>query len=548
MIARVINRSFPAIAVPAALAAAAMAPGCAFNDDQGLEPAVSVPNEAELDERETVVTGLVVEALTGEPVDDVVVTLSGPGADRVIDSHGAPVTVVEGSGGFVTFEFQGDGEIDLTVAARAPGYVAGSRRVLLDPGERQTFDVRLVRRETDADGVVTSVPSGVSGQVATGNVAEGALEVIAPQAERPGGARSGGTASLSVPQNTAALDADDNEIPIETAEAAVIYFNNDSEEALEAFPGGFAVQVDQDPDGGSDTDGMFISGGFAAFELTAGDGTPINRFASPITATMEVPAGTINPDTGAEVEQGDSFPIWSYDPQTAAWAFEQNGEVIGVNEDNDNLIVSFETDHLSYWNIDWFRSETCTARVSVRGADARPLRLSAARADAGSGFLYSGWYTGAQTFSVRRAPANIPLVITARLDGQVVGSAATDNFCAHTVNPLAVDVELPDVATGAVRVRVTESCEDGSSARGIPSSSIWYRDASGRWQPARDTNASGESLIEGVRAGPVAIRAEDRRQDSWFPIQSITLAADRTVDVDFSRTMGCQIVTGGFGE
>ena len=535
-------------------ASLALATGCSFVDDQGVLPEVRVPDAPELSERATVVAGIAIQADTGEPVETATITIGGPSVDRVRNGAGAPQTVFEGSGGFVSFEVEGDGEIDLNVSARAPGHLATSRRVLLDSGERQSFEVRLVRREVDATGRVTSVPRGASGLVAEADISQEDLEVEAPQATRRDGSAGGGSAALWVPQGTAALDEDGNQVAIGAAEATVVYFNTDNDDALESFPGGFAVRVDRDPDEASlasgGADGMFISGAFAAFEMADDQGNPISEFASPITASLEVPAGTVNPQTGEEAQEGDDFPIWSFDPDGGEWTFEQNGVVEGTNEENDNLIVSFETDHLSYWNIGWFSSDTCTARIRVEGADERRLRLSASRRDGGAGFLSSGWYTGTDEFPLRRAPADLPLVIRATLDGEVVGSVTTDNVCDHATSAtaLALPVDLPEEESGSVTVNVVEECPDGAHRRGIPSSSVWYREGSGLYQPARDTDTSGVSTIVSARAGDVTVRAENRRTGGVFPAQTVAVGADEVAEVTFSHNMDCRIVTGGAGE
>jgi hypothetical protein len=536
-------------AIAVGLSMALVVTGCGRSPaDPDPDPDEVIPEE-EVPERPTTITGVIIDANTGDPLEGTTLTISGRSADRIISERGNPRTEFFTDSGFVTFGAEGDDVIDITVVTRAPGYVSNSRRLHVEAGTNFAFDVRLLAREVDASGVMTSVPQGVSGQVATGNVADGDLDVAAPQAQREDGDASGGTATLRVPQGTQALDASGNPVPIEEVEATVIYFNNEREDALASFPGGLTVEVDGDPDdtAGEGQDGVFVSGGFAAFEMTDGAGNPINRFASTITATMEVPANTVNPVTNEPVAEGDVFPIWSYEPETGRWTFEQDGEVVGTNPDNGNLIVEFETNHLSYWNIDWFFSQTCTARLRINGADERQLRLAAVRTDGGGGYLYEGTYRGTPDISVYNAPANLPLLIRARLSGNVVGSVTTNNICAHTSTPLQLNVTLPVVNPGSVRVSIIERCEDGSNSRGIRSSAVWYRQGDDPWSAASGTNDEGVSVIGGLAAGSVTVRAENRRTESYFTSQTVNVVAGETTEVEFVHVMACQVITGGAG-
>lgn len=65
-----------------------------------------------------------------------------------------------------------------------------------------------------------------------------------------------------------------------------------------------------------------MTGGFTSIELTDEKGNKAATFSNPMEITMQIPKGTINPDTGKEIKTGDKIGIWSYDTTTGQWKYE----------------------------------------------------------------------------------------------------------------------------------------------------------------------------------------------------------------------------------
>ena len=74
--------------------------------------------------------------------------------------------------------------------------------------------------------------------------------------------------------------------------------------------------------------------------------------------TLRIPAGTLNPATGAPFTVGDTMPIWGFDEASGLWkrgkdaaGADMNGAII-ANPDG-SLGVQFDAPHFSWWNADW---------------------------------------------------------------------------------------------------------------------------------------------------------------------------------------------------
>ncbi|HEU0298522.1 MAG TPA: hypothetical protein VFR37_03690, partial [Longimicrobium sp.] len=147
--------------------------------------------------------------------------------------------------------------------------------------------------------------------------------------------------------------------PLQTT---VVYFNNQNFESLTAFPGGFAVRV-ENPPAGTPSEGVFTSAGYAAITVRDGAGREARNFSAPIQVSVDVPSGTVDPETGVPVKNGDVVPYWSYEPATGQWRYEGQATLAGPNGAG-NFTATVAMNHLTFLNLDW-RAEGCVPNPKV---------------------------------------------------------------------------------------------------------------------------------------------------------------------------------------
>jgi predicted small lipoprotein YifL len=335
--------------------------------------------------------------------------------------------------------------LDLVVVSRANGFAAGSARVRVAANGHATFTTLLADLDAPPEGVETVV-AAVGTVDATGLIA-------APIAlQTPAGA-DGGTAQLSVPAGTVITTA--TGAPLTGAlRASVAYFAPSADAALAAFPGGLDVVVPSPT--GAPLRVAFLSAGFAAVELTDAAGRVAANFSQPFSLTVNVPEGTMNPETGLPVAAGDAIPFWSYDEATGRWNDE--GDVTLGAPAGGVLPGVAQVDHLSYFNLDWYYGSCALARpIGIVGnPNAVGLTLTV-RAPAG-GYYRQLFVAGADLSPVYlyNAPT-FPLDVVASVNGQEVGRLDAASLCG--TGALTLPVTLPAIQPAWLAANVVRACE-----------------------------------------------------------------------------------------
>ncbi|MCO4780913.1 MAG: hypothetical protein KC646_01210 [Candidatus Cloacimonetes bacterium] len=231
-------------------------------------------------------------------------------------------------------------------------YLSTSASFTIATSQEIQLDVPMVNLNSNfqASGIVTNkvsldIPiSGILGSAVT-------LVTSSPNVN--------GQVEIVVP---AGVQMSDNEGNVLTGKLNLqaTYFSPTETSSLNAFPGGLNnINIEVD---GEKKQGYFISGGFTAIEILDQNKTHVKTFSQPISVKMEVPSSTINPETGVPLKANDQFPIWSYSPETGQWTSEGFGLAVGPNAKN-NFEITFQTDHLSYYNLDWFSDEKCDGSI-----------------------------------------------------------------------------------------------------------------------------------------------------------------------------------------
>ena len=121
------------------------------------------------------------------------------------------------------------------------------------------------------------------------------------------------------------------------------------------FPGGLFPEEVILANGSTESGGLFVSAGFAAITMTV-KGVPVKSFNGQfIKIRINISKTAVNPENNLPFEAGNTIDVWSYDETLGKWAFQTNGKVQGTADD---LYVEFTTNHLCYFNLDFFQDST----------------------------------------------------------------------------------------------------------------------------------------------------------------------------------------------
>ncbi|MEZ0373725.1 MAG: hypothetical protein ACAI44_31830 [Candidatus Sericytochromatia bacterium] len=296
-----------------------------------------------------IISGQLLDAKTHQRVQaETAVRVTGPDAAKV---ESTSFQTSDGQLGLVLkkgVQPSATAPLHLTVVADAKGYFTGSTRV--DISDNQTaFALNLTSTSQPPNGVGTAsdtqANADASGMLTTGIN----LQANAGNAQ----------ASFFLNSGTQLTDANGQPLtgPLQTQ---VGYFSNTTEESTAAFPGGFLTNVNIN---GASDDGYFVTGGFVSVDITDASGKKAAQFSKPANVTIQIPAGTINPETGKPVQSGDKIGIWSHNTTSGKWS--QEGEGTAVSSTNGNFNVNYDVNHLSYWNLDWFNNDVCNPVVKL---------------------------------------------------------------------------------------------------------------------------------------------------------------------------------------
>ena len=258
---------------------------------------------------------------------------------------------------------------------------------------------------------------GMTGSVVTSTVT--LVTAVRPDNTDAGKILDGASINIDIPAGTEFFNESGEPYkPVGVVSASAVLMSADpkglsdsSNNPLFAFPGGLDVSgLEGDtPDGLSRDDNFsFISAGFVAIEIEDEAGNKVSRFGGEgITIAFEVPKSTVNPSTNAPIQLVDeTIPLWSYNEKTAKWASEGEADITAENA--NTFTVEKKITHLSYYNLDWYSSDSCQLTVNVFDqngvANSQSLSFSLAR-DSG-GWARQGTPWGEDSFlTFYRLPA-----------------------------------------------------------------------------------------------------------------------------------------------
>jgi YVTN family beta-propeller protein len=396
------------------------------------------------------------------------------GRIAVVDAAGEAVTRFQVRQGFVAFGLTGASPtlaapVELTLLAQAPGYLSTGQDLTLLTDKSPPAVIRMVKTTAPPTGAV-----GTTGQA----IPASATGVVLASAtlSTPAEPNTGAGATLTVPQGTVARDPSGAALggPLT---ADLLYFNNQDESSLLAFPGGFDVRANI----ANRTGRMgLISGGYSSVEIKDPTGKPVKSFSNPVQLDIGVPKATVNPVTGKAVAVGDTIPYWSFEPTTGAWSYE--GKATLQAGSGGNLLGRLAVTHFSYYNLDWYYlAETCTSgRYNVTGRPEGWTYLVIDLIYAANGQLYKRMTASIEDGFVGfiQAPANVPMRVIARnpYTMEVMAQVQVSSLCAG--GTLALTAPAPTLTATA---NVRGLCSNGIELR--PSSAVYFRNVTrnGAW-------------------------------------------------------------------
>ncbi len=463
-------------------------------------------------------TGRVLDAKTGTPVADAEVKAYATGSVKIIFTGKTdPLGNISIAGT--------SKDTNINIVVNKDKYVETGRQVLTTGEAVQNFTIAMVNIDNE--------PKGVNTEVETISAANVPLGIIIDSSVTSNGKTV--TTEVDIPAGTTMTTANGDEV---TGDLSTQLSNYSATEvtSTNAFPGGFAIVANVN---GTDVDGAFETAGFVSIEIKDANGNKVKYFDQPIEVKMQIDDNFINPLTGVKIAIGDKVPVWSYDDNTAAWAFEQDGTVQDLNPTDGLVDVVVQANHLSYWNLDWHYSAVCSNMqvnlVDTAGAAATGNYRMRANFVGSSGYLYQGSISGDGFAKLYNVPLNKPMVFGAYNLNGTLNSQKTVNITSCNANTITMTVTPP--VTKIQKMTLTESCSDGSKSATLPNIYVYSYTNTMNYIKSAYTDGNGAvSTDYGNTADPRYFIRTRTFADRWKVSTSGIYAASGYFQVDRSNT------------
>ncbi len=397
-----------------------------------------------------------VDAATGESIASAVnVSFTGPGANQIVTTLDEPITSASTQSGALEFGVSSNvtpssqSPVKVTLVAGSSGYQTTSYPMTITSAGSHPVTIAMVKTSAPPQGTSTAPPTpiqtGSGGQTSTTTTVQTTAE-----------ATTGGSAEITVPSGTTIKDANGNPLS-GSLTVNVTYFSN-NQSANGALPTGLSVTAtNQD---GSTGSGFAQAAGFATFTISNQNGQLAKSFSTPVTLSFTVPGSTINPSTNAQIKNGDSVPVYSFDETSQTWKFETNGTAAGPNA-NGNFSIAFQASHLSSWMAAWIASgaQTCTGNYTLNiNGSYSSLKLKLRLAETTLLVEYVNGGQNSFTFNNLTVPKGVPMTVEAYTQLQcpeaLAGSVTVPDLCAtNTIN-----LDISQSGYTDVAVNVTAFC------------------------------------------------------------------------------------------
>jgi hypothetical protein len=460
----------------------------------------------------------------GYVTQSVTIRIEGEDKGSVVDVTGKSiVSPLSTTTGIASFAITEDivptlaNPVKLLLVVEADGFITTSKPVTIQNTQRQSVTVNLVEIDNLPEGVSGTTDDSGTANPITGTAASIVVETLPETPTDP-------TVQVEIDQNTVILDAGGEPLSGQLT-TSVVYFDGESTESLESFPGGFTVNVQDNPEG--EDEGSFVTAGFVAVDIQDENGNEAESFTQPVTIVMELADGQTDPD-GNLVEVGDIIPIWSYDEETGEWTYEADGVVAGPNA-NGKLYVEYQVTHLSYWNLDWFWNSCFQSRKIIFDgwlAEYGGLYLVLS----GNGFWHDAYVWGDNWIIFYLAP-DFPLDIKAYAGGP--GGIPVDEWTGQLLcadGDLVLDVDVPEEISdnmGSRTFHITGACENQGDLEVRPTTPVWFRKTTETSWTYAGMLEDGVLTINGLVLGQAYVFATSY-EGEWYEA-GFTIGTDYTV-------------------
>lgn len=550
----VINGSKLAIALAVLVSAVA---GCLSNntsDDQAAS-AVQAPTNPSV---ATVLNGFVQDGKSLTGVSSINLTVAAADQAKVVADEDGDYTFAD-EDGVISIALKNSvvpteaNPVSITLVAKAgPDYIDSSTVVYLTSPGVHSFAVNMVAIAAPPAGV-EAARSAESAAVGGNGVTARALAASSTDADAP-------AASITLPANTTLTDASGAALTGDLT-IDVAHHTSGTADALETFPGTLTARIDNadafnatNPRSLAEGDaGNFVSGGFTSITVTDAAGKVAHNVngadasVKPLTLKVKVSADTVNPDTNALVKAGDTLPVWSYDNETGVWKFEANGTVTAEGTD---LFVTYMTNHLSFYNLDWYQGKVCHGvKLNLVNGGSSRLRVRLVRV--GGGFDATLYYTGeGDVIKFNYAPANMPvnIVVDDALTGVprvITSGSPISDLCAQPLS-YTITLQPQEQALASLKVTALAVCKNGvANPTPLPSAAVSVLQNRNLVNTGT-TNSSGIAQIGGLKVGEsykVVVRNNSTYGKGLATVNISSLTPSVTVEVPQT----CDPATGATG-
>lgn len=484
--------------------------GCDFNEASDTFDEFDII--VALEEVNSFVAIMIIDAQTQNFISqDVKMIFRGEDAGAVIDMFSDVVADLTVSGGIGSFGIQNSlvpsvsSPANIRIVFTAAGYNPGSVTISMINTGQTTSRVFLTRESQVVQGAVSTTDTG-------GVAGAGGVVSTAVTAQTADNSQNQVSASVTVPVGTTAQTST-GQPASGTLTTNINLYTAITAATAQALPGGYSATVQTSSGVVQQT--AITTAGFMSVSVTDGGGNQITQFNPPIELSMGVAGDTHNRRTGATVQAGDVFGVYSYNDSDGVWVEEGESTLTGPDADG-NFKASFLTDHLSDWLVGEADPDaTCDSGVFTvnRNGNTGPINVAV-------GSYMPRWFPGVftippgeNTLTIKNAPnglgqyflsfshAGVPhqnINDAGAANGSICGQGGAVTFDAPP--PTLIDVMFtmdlegdgdPDTTDGTCRalivtdvpmltVFVKESGQPDASSRWVGADPVFVLDDLGR--------------------------------------------------------------------
>lgn len=272
---------------------------------------------------------------------DLEIEITGPDKDKIFSLLGGQT--IEADGHYVNLGVRKiespsvDNPIEVSVVAKAPGYITSYKSFVLHGTDMQFSTIPMVKIGQNAPGISTEQKSfSVNSNGAT-ETSKFATDLSYGKQEK---------VNVTISEGSKIYAENGSELQGEV-EVVMAHFDNRHDVATKAFAGGASTSRSIiDIDGTDLGPGMIAPYGAMTLDMYANN-KEVKTFSKPLNVKMTLNPNTINSETQQPIREGEEVVIASYIEETGNWQIESR-ETITMNAQGQ-LEVSYQQPHLSTW-------------------------------------------------------------------------------------------------------------------------------------------------------------------------------------------------------